>query len=187
MVCLGWSGSLCRSRNCHLRARSLSCVRNGRSLVGVQVHVYSPPPMLPMSLSCVPSSRSSSSPLGEPDITSSSESILGGEGDGRSETGVPGACRSVLVLRDLTGWTLSSSAISEAFRLLTWEFVVAGRAAASQRDSRLRSERRGCGFEIVLDYQWLVLSVACRVHRRGDSGRRRRSMNVLPDVTGSEE
>lgn len=156
MVCWDWLGSPCHSQNCHLHARNLLRISKGRWCEHFREHWYLPPPMLPMSLSCVPSSRSSSSPLGEPDITSSSESILGGEGDGRSETGVPGACRSVLVLRDLTGWMGSSSAISEAFRLLTWEFVVT-------RGVQLRlSETAGCrAMDGVVSRWWWITNGKC--------------------------
>lgn len=100
-----------------------------------------PPPILPISLSCVPSSRSSSSALGEADIMSSSESILEGDGDGRSEIGVPGVCSRVDVLRDFTAWSNGSSrALSEPFRFFSEEVVMATGAAASHaRDDRLHS------------------------------------------------
>lgn len=49
-----------------------------------------PPPILPSSLSCVPSSKSRSSPLGGSDMNSSSESMAGKDGEPCSVMGVVG-------------------------------------------------------------------------------------------------
>lgn len=79
-------------------------------------------------------------------MISSSESMLQGDGDGRSDIGVPGVWRRVVVLRDFANCNESSSAVSEAFRFLVWEVVVARRgAAASQSRQQSARQRRNDG------------------------------------------
>jgi hypothetical protein len=82
--------------------------------------MYAPPPILPMSLSCVPSSKSISSPLGGSDMKSSSESMAFKDGEPCSVMGVEGPCaRSVDVLRVLGGSCLDASVThSSTFRFL---------------------------------------------------------------------
>jgi len=84
--------------------------------------------MLPRSLSCVPSSKSPSSPLTASDIKSSSESMIRG-GDAGSEIGVLGACNADASLRDLVDPGLLSLGDSIAFLFLVWVGVVCGISA----------------------------------------------------------
>lgn len=147
-----------------------------------QWYDYVPPPMLPISLSCVPSSRSSSSALGEPDMISSSESMLQGDGDGRSDIGVPGVWRRVVVLRDFASCNESSRAVSEAFRFLCWEVVVARRGAAASQSRRQSARQRrndGNDPEGGRSGEWVGVFVAIR---RGQDLQRNEVVAGLQEV-----
>ena len=80
--------------------------------------MYPPPPRLATSLSCVPSSKSISSPLGGSDINSSSESMAFRDGEPCSVMGVEGPCAGRDVLRDFGGLLDASVTLSSTFRFL---------------------------------------------------------------------